>query len=37
VVVILIVAETEWASIGTMYTKPMKFILSCEFLLDGYP
>jgi hypothetical protein len=37
VVVILIIAETEWASIGTMYTKPMKFILSCEFLLDSHP
>jgi hypothetical protein len=37
VVVIFIVAEIEWASIGTMYTKSMKSILSCEFLLDSHP
>jgi hypothetical protein len=37
VVVILIVAKIEWASIGTMYTKLMKSILSCEFLLDSHP
>jgi hypothetical protein len=37
VVVIFIVAKTEWACIGTMYTKPMKSILSCEFLLDSHP
>ena len=37
VVVIFIVAEIEWASIRTMYTKPMKSILSCEFLLESHP